>query len=232
MNILAIDIGGTNAKMLVSGKLEPRKFPSGPKLTPDKMVAGVLELVNDWEYDVVSIGYPGQIRGGRIVAEPYNIGKGWVGYDFQRAFGRPVKLINDGAMQALGCYEGGALLFIGLGTGVGACLIVDGTSVPMEIGHLPYRKKTIEHYLGSAGLKRIGRKKWQKTLEIVVEQLMAAFHPDRVLIGGGNAMKLKRLPPGCEAGDNAFAFEGGFRLWQGEARAVAGSTEHREAGYH
>jgi predicted NBD/HSP70 family sugar kinase len=231
MNVLAIDIGGTNVKMLASGQLERRKFPSGPKLTPEMMVAGVLELVKDWEYDVVSIGYPGRIRGRRIVAEPYNIGRGWVGYDFQRAFGRPVKLINDGAMQALGCYEGGTLLFIGLGTGVGACLIIDGTIVPMEIGHLPYRKKTVEHYLGSAGVKRMGKKKWQETLEIVVDRLMAVFHPDRVVIGGGNARRLKRLPPGCEAGHNAFAFEGGFRLWHGELRAAA-PTEQQVAGYH
>lgn len=231
MNVLAIDIGGTNVKMLASGQLERRKFPSGPKLTPEKMVAGVIELVKDWEYDTVSIGYPGRIRSGRIVAEPYNIGKGWVGYDFERAFGRPVKLINDGAMQALGCYEGGTLLFIGLGTGVGASLIVDGTIVPMEIGHLPYRKKTIEHYLGASGLKRVGKKAWQQTLEIVVDRLMAVFHPDRVVLGGGNALKLKRLPPGCEAGHNAFAFEGGFRLWRGEVRA-AQPAERQEAGYH
>jgi predicted NBD/HSP70 family sugar kinase len=224
MNVLAVDVGGTNVKILGSGQTEPRKFPSGPSLTPDRMVTGVQELAQRqpaWKYDVVSIGYPGVVLRGRIAAEPYNLAPAWVGFDFAAAFGCPVKVINDAAMQALGSYQGGSLLFLGLGTGLGSALIADGVVVPMELAHLPYKKATFEDFVGLRGLERMGKKKWRSHVAYIVERLIAAFHPDDVVLGGGNVKKLKELPPGCRTGNNANAFVGGFRLWEPAADSKA-----------
>jgi polyphosphate glucokinase len=216
MNVLVVDIGGTNVKILATGQAEPRKFPSGPTLTPKRMVAGVKKLAGDWKYDVVSIGYPGPILGGRPVSEPFNLGPGWVGFNFQAAFGRPVKIINDAAMQALGSYKRGKMLFLGLGTGLGSTMIVDGIVEPAELGHLPYksRRRTYEDYVGLRGLKRMGRKRWEQHVVELIGRLIAALEPDDVVLGGGNVKQLKQLPAGCRAGDNANAFLGGFRLWE------------------
>jgi glucose-6-phosphate isomerase len=219
MNVLVVDVGGTNVKVLATGQDEPQRFPSGPTLTAEQMVAGVKELTGDWPYDVVSIGYPGLIHEGRIVAEPRNLASGWVGFDFAAAFGCPVKLINDAAMQALGSYKGGVLLFLGLGTGLGAALVTDGVVTPMEIGRLSYKKGTYADYVGQRGLKRLGRKKWRQHVAYGVERLIAALHPDDVVLGGGNAKKLQEIPPGCRVGDNANAFLGGLRLWGEEGTA-------------
>lgn len=214
MNVLAVDIGGTNLKILATGQNEPRKSPSGPTLTPGEMVSKVKKLARGWKYDVVSIGYPGLVLQGRPILEPHNLGKGWVRFDYQAAFDCPVKLINDAAMQALGSYKGGKMLFLGLGTGFGTTLIVDGVVEPMEIGHLPYRKGTYEDYVGLRGLEKRGKKKWRRHVEAVVAHLIAALEPDDVVLGGGNVKKLKELPPGSRAGANANAFLGGFRLWE------------------
>jgi polyphosphate glucokinase len=213
MRVLVIDVGGTHVKILATGQSERREFESGPTLTPRRMVTGVRKLARGWRFDVVSIGYPGLVLKGRIAAEPYNLAPGWIGFDFQKAFGRPVKVVNDAAMQALGSYVNGTMLFLGLGTGLGSALVVDGHVVPMELAHLSYKKATIEDYVGLRGLERLGRKKWRKHVDFVVERFMAAMHPDEIVIGGGNAKELKELPPGCRAGDNANAFAGGFRLW-------------------
>jgi polyphosphate glucokinase len=214
MNVLVIDVGGTNVKILASGQKEPRKFPSGPKLTPERMVSGVKELAADWKYDVVSIGYPGVVVGDRAITEPRNLAHGWVGFDFAAAFGRPVKVINDAAMQALGSYNGGTMLFLGLGTGLGSALMVRGHIVPMELGALSYGKGTIEDYLGVRGLRKLGKKKWRKTVDRLVTRFVSALLLDDFVIGGGNAKKLKKVPPGGRLGDNANAFLGGFRLWE------------------
>jgi polyphosphate glucokinase len=178
------------------------------------MVSAVKRLAADWEYDVVSIGYPGVVLRGRPVADPRNLGRGWVGFDFARAFGRPVKIVNDAAMQALGSYRGGKMLFLGLGTGLGSTMIIDGVIEPMELGHLPYRKSTYEDYVGRTGLKRHGKKKWHRHVAAVVKRLIAALEPDETVIGGGNVRKLAALPRHTRAGDNANAFRGGFRLWR------------------
>jgi predicted NBD/HSP70 family sugar kinase len=214
MKILVLDVGGTHVKMLVSGCKERREFPSGPKMTPKQMVAGVKKLTRDWAYDAVSIGYPSRVVQGRPIAEPRNLGRGWVGFDFERAFGRPVKIVNDAAMQALGSYHGGTMLFLGLGTGLGSAFIADGVLEPMELSHLPYKKGTYEDYLGLRGLKRLGKKKWRKCVRSVVEEMRAALETDDVVIGGGNVRLLKRLPPGSRAGSNDNAFIGGFLLWK------------------
>src|SRR5215472_3919573 len=214
MNILVADVGGTSVKILATGHKEPRHFPSGPSLTAEQMVVRVKELASDWRYDAVSVGYPGFVMGGRPIAEPHNLAPGWVGFDFQTAYGCPVKVINDAAMQALGSYQGGKLLFLGLGTGLGSTLIIEGIVEPMELGHLPYRKGTYEDYVGIRGLERVGKKKWRRYVADVVARLIAALQPDDVVLGGGNVKKLKELPPGCRAGDNANAFLGGFRLWE------------------
>jgi len=212
--VLVVDIGGTNVKILATGQTERRKCPSGKDLTPRKMVRGVKMLAAGWKYDVVSIGYPGQVVGDRAVTEPRNLAPGWVGFDFTAAFGCPVKVINDAAMQALGSYKGGTMLFLGLGTGLGSALMVRGHIVPMELGALSYRNKTIEDYLGTRGLRKLGKKKWRKTVALWVKRLASALLLDDVVIGGGNAKKLKQAPPGCRLGSNANAFLGGFRMWE------------------
>jgi polyphosphate glucokinase len=214
MNVLAVDVGGTHVKILATGQEAPRKFASSPTLSPGQMVAGVKKLARGWNFDVVSIGYPGPVLHGKPVAEPHNLAPGWVGFDYQAAFGCPVKVINDAAMQALGSYNGGKMLFLGLGTGLGTTMIVDGIVEPMELGHLPYKKGTYEDYVGLRGLEKCGRQKWRRNVTDVVERLVAALEPDEVVLGGGNVKHLKELPPGCRAGDNANAFIGGFRLWE------------------
>jgi len=212
--VLVVDVGGNHVKILATGQRARRKFPSGPTMTPDQMVMGVRKIVGDWKYDAVSIGYPGPVVQGRPAKEPHNLGPGWVGFDFQAAFGCPVKVINDAAMQALGSYEGGKMLFLGLGTGLGSALIVDGIVEPLEMAHLPYRKKTFEDYVGERGLERSGVKRWRRDVADVVARLVAALEPDDVVIGGGNVKLLKEMPSGARAGNNADAFRGGFRLWR------------------
>jgi len=214
MNVLVVDIGGTHVKILATGQKQFREFSSGPKLTAKQMVAGVRRLAKDWKYGAASIGYPGVVIRNRAVADPYNLGKGWAGFDFEAAFKCPVKVINDAAMQALGSYKHGKMLFLGLGTGLGSAMVVDGIVEPMELGHLPYRKHTFEDYLGVAGRKRLGQKKWEQAVRDVIARLTAALEPEDVVLGGGNVNNLTRLPPGCRIGDNANAFVGGFRLWQ------------------
>ena len=213
-NVLAIDVGGTHVKVLVTGRKKPRKHDSGPSMTARKMVKTVKGLAEDWTYEAISIGYPGPVLHGEIAVEPHNLGGGWVGFDFEKAFGCPVKIVNDAAMQALGGYRGGRMLFLGLGTGLGTTLIINGTIEPMELAHLPYRKgKTYEDYLGERGLKRLGRKKWQKHVHRVATALKRALEAEDAVLGGGNAKKLDRLPAGFRLGSNANAFTGGFRLW-------------------
>jgi polyphosphate glucokinase len=225
--VLVVDVGGTHVKILATGHRTPRKFVSGPELTARQMVASVLKCAAGWKFEAVSIGYPGPVLRGRPVAEPHNLAPGWVGFDFEAAFGRPVRLVNDAAMQALGSYKGGKMLFLGLGTGLGSAMIVDSILEPMELAHLPYRKATYEDYVGVRGLERHGRRKWQRHVEDVVTRLVAALEPDDVVLGGGNARKLRKLPPGCRMGDNANAFRGGFRLWESKgnrARRTAGRS--------
>ena len=216
MKVLVIDVGGTNVKLLLSGEETPRKFESGPNLTPEEMVKNAKRIASDWSYDAVSIGYPGPVMHNRPLMDPYNLGKGWVGFKFRPAFGCPVKVMNDAAMQALGSYRKGKMLFLGLGTGLGTALVVDGIVEPMELGHLPYKKGTYEDYVGKRSLEKRGRKKWQKHVFDVVEKMTKALEPDEVVLGGGNVKKLKKLPPLCRAGNNLNAFAGGFRLWHAE----------------
>ncbi len=226
MNVLVVDVGGTHVKILVSGQNESRKFDSGPRLVPAGMVLGVQKVAQDWTYDVVSIGYPGPVLPNRPIAEPHNLGPGWVGFNFETAFGRPVRLINDAAMQALGSYKGGKMLFLGLGTGLGSTMIVDGIIEPMELGHLPYKRNTYEDYVGQRGLERWGKHMWRHHVADVVARLIAALEPEDVVLGGGNLKQLDKLPPGCRAGDKANAFIGGFRLWQNAADGgVVGSQQ-------
>ena len=214
LRILVVDIGGTHVKLLVSGMRQPIKIPSGPDLTPSVMMRDIKQVLKGHRYHVVSIGYPGPVVHGRLLTEPHNLGPGWVGFDFQKAFGKPVKIVNDAAMQALGSYEEGKMLFLGLGTGLGSAMIVDGVLEPMELAHLPYKKgRTYEDYLGLRGLKRLGRKKWARYVAKVAAQLKTALEAETVVLGGGNVKKLKKLPPGVTRGDNQNAFRGGFRLW-------------------
>jgi polyphosphate glucokinase len=215
MNILVIDVGGTHVKILASGEKDQREIDSGPNMTARQMVSSVRKLAAGWEYDVVSIGYPGPVVHDRPMAEPHNLGKGWMGFNFGSAFKLPTKVINDAAMQALGSYRGGKMLFLGLGTGLGSTMIVDGIVQPMELAHLPYKKRTYEDYVGIRALEEFGKKAWRKHVEDVVERLTAALQPEDVVLGGGNAKKLKELPPLCRLGDNANAFKGGFRMWEG-----------------
>ncbi|HEV2422882.1 MAG TPA: ROK family protein [Candidatus Acidoferrales bacterium] len=219
--ILVIDVGGTHVKVLATGQRTARKTVSGPTMTPTKMVQDVKAMTKDWQYDVISMGYPGPVVLSRPLHEPHNLAHGWVGFDFSKALGRPVKIINDAAMQALGSYHGGRMLFLGLGTGLGSAMVVDGIVEPMEIAHLPYKKgKTYEDYIGLHGLEHSGKKKWRRHVADIVEKLRAALEPDYVVLGGGNAKKLKELPKDAELGDNANAFRGGFRLWEGEQARV------------
>jgi polyphosphate glucokinase len=214
MKVLAIDVGGTHVKVLVSGEDTPRKFESGPKMTAVGMVKGVKKITQDWKYDAVAMGYPGPVIRNHPILEPHNMAKGWVGFHYDKAFGCPMKIVNDAAMQALGSYKGkGRMLFLGLGTGLGTAVVDNGIVEPMELGHLPYKKKTYEDYVGLRGLKKHGKKKWRKDVADVVERLTAAIEPDEVVLGGGNVKKLKKLPPRCRLGNNFNAFIGGFRLW-------------------
>jgi polyphosphate glucokinase len=214
MKVLVIDVGGTHIKVRATGHKMRMEIPSGLKMTAIKMVEAVRKITAGWQYDVITIGYPGPVLHGHIINEPHNLGHGWVGFNFKKTFGCAVKIINDAAMQALGSYEGGRMLFLGLGTGLGSAMIVDGVLEPMELAHLPYKKKrTYEDYVGLAGLKRLGKKKWRRHVNDVVRQLKAALEADYVVLGGGNAKLLKKLPPGGELGDNANAFRGGLRLW-------------------
>ena len=218
-DVLAVDVGGSRVKMLVNGDGERRRFPSGPTLKPEEMVAGVLDHTRDWEFSVISVGVPAPVLGGRVVREPVNLGTGWVGFDFESALGRPTKLVNDAVMQALGTYAGGRMLFLGLGTGLGSTLIVDGVVQPMELGHLPYRRHTYEDYVGERGRKRLGKKRWKEAVYDVIERLFAALQPEYVVLGGGNASLLDELPENVRIGRNEDAFLGGFRLWSGATPA-------------
>jgi len=214
MNILTIDVGGTGVKVLATGQTEPRRFSSGPNMTPGLMVSEVKKITEDWKYDAISLGYPGVVSKGRIASEPHNLASGWMTFDFDAAFGFPVKIINDAAMQALGSYSGGLLLFIGLGTGLGSALVADGTIIPMELGHLSFKNGTFEDYIGLRGLERFGKKKWRRYVDFVISRLTEAFRPDDIVLGGGHSKKIKKLPSRCRLGSNSFAFTGGFRLWE------------------
>ena len=218
MKTLVVDVGGTHVKVLASDQTESRQFDSGPELLPKRMVVETRKITDGWSYDVVSIGYPGPVLRNRAVAEPHNLAPGWVGFDFATVFERPVKMINDAAMQALGSYKGGNMLFLGLGTGLGSAMIVDGIVEQMELGHLPYKKHTYEHYVGRRGLDHAGKNKWRHYVGDVVARLIGALEPDDVVLGGGNVRHLEKLPPGCRMGDNANAFLGGFRLWENAAK--------------
>jgi polyphosphate glucokinase len=212
-SILVVDVGGSNVKALLSGESKKRKFPSGPDLTAKEMAEGVFGLTEGWTFDRVSVGIPTPVRDNRPLAEPVNLGTGWVGFDYEGAFGVPTKVVNDAVMQAIGSYEGGRMLFLGLGTGLGSALIADGVVEPLELGHLPYKKKTFEEYVSERALERVGKKKWRKEVFETVEQLANAIEPDYVVIGGGGAKELDELPPNSRRGDNENAFVGGFRLW-------------------
>jgi polyphosphate glucokinase len=229
--ILVIDVGGMHVKLRIDARGPIRKFVSGPKMSPASMMPRILKLTRKLSFDAVSIGYPGLVFRGRIVTEPHNLGKGWVGFDFEKAFGKPVKVINDAAMQAIGSYRGGRMLFLGLGTGLGATLIIDGVVEPTEVGHMPYKRgRSFEDYVGERGRKRLGTRKWRKKVKAVIEQLKLAFEADYVVLGGGNAARLKRLPQGVRLGDNRNAFSGGLRLWeqgQGPLRLRGGGAAVR-----
>lgn len=213
--VLVIDVGGTNIKLLATGEKEPRKIPSGPTMTAGKMVRLVKKTVRDWKFNCVAMGYPGPVIHGHPLREPHNLGGGWMGFNFPKAFGCPVRIINDAAMQALGSYKGGCMLFLGLGTGLGSAMIVDGILEPMELAHLTYKKgKTYEDYLGSRGLERSGKKKWRQRVVKVSKRLRTALEADYVVLGGGNSKKLKKLPPGTRLGSNGNAFRGGLQMWE------------------
>jgi polyphosphate glucokinase len=217
--ILILDVGGTHVKIYLSGRRAVREFDSGPKMTPRKMVAKVQALSADWRYDALSIGYPGVVLHGRPVVEPHNLGHGWVGFSFAKAFGKPVRIVNDAALQAIGSYKGGRMLFLGLGTGLGCALIVDGIVEPTELAHLPYKRgRAYEDYVGERGRKRLGNKKWRKAVADVVTRLATALEVDETVIGGGNARRLTRLPKKSRRVANSKAFVGGMRLWQVPAR--------------
>jgi polyphosphate glucokinase len=223
-NVLVVDVGGTGVKVLATGQDEPRRFPSGRQMTPEQMVSGVKQIVGDWKYDVVTIGYPGLVLRGSPAKEPHNLAPAWFGFDFKSAFGCAVKVVNDAAMQALGSYKDGLLLFLGLGTGLGSAIVHEGHLVPMELAHLSYKNRTYEDYVGIRGLKRLGKKKWQRHVAYCVARLIDAIHPDDVVLGGGNAKRLEELAPGCRAGDNANAFLGGFRLWDNSGDDITSLT--------
>jgi polyphosphate glucokinase len=212
-SVLTIDVGGQHVKVLASDQQESRRVVSGPRLRPDEMSEAVRALVEDWAWDRVSIGVPAPVHGDHVVSEPVNLGRGWVGFDFAAAFQKPTRVVNDAAMQALGSYDSGKMLFLGLGTGLGSALVFQGIVQPMELGHLPYRKATFEGYVGNAALERRGKKRWRRDVIDVIATLSAALEPDYVVLGGGNAKKLDKLPADVRLGSNNNAFIGGFRLW-------------------
>jgi len=218
-SVLVVDVGGSHVKVLADGEQESRRAESGPDFTAAQMVEAAKNLAADWAWENVSVGVPSPVHGGRVVAEPVNLGTGWVGFDYAAAFGKPTKVVNDSAMQALGSYEGGRMLFLGLGTGFGSALIANGFVQPMELGHLPYKKATFEDYLGNAGLEKRGKKRWRLDVADAVAKLSAALEPEYVVLGGGNVKKLDDLPPNARLGNNKDAFTGGFRLWDPEAPA-------------
>ncbi len=218
-SVLVVDVGGSHVKVLATGEPEKRRADSGPTMTAQQMVLASLELAVDWTWDCVSLGVPTPIRDGRVAADPVNLGDGWVGFDYAAAFGKPTKVVNDAAMQALGHYDGTKMLFLGLGTGLGSALAVEGLVQPMELAHLPFRKGTFEGYVGEAALERHGKRRWREDVAEVVATLSAAFVPETIVLGGGNAAKLKELPPNVHLGDNEKAFVGGFRLWDPDAPA-------------
>jgi polyphosphate glucokinase len=218
-DVLAVDVGGSRVKMLVNGDSERRRFPSGPKLTPEEMVAGVLEATRDWTFSVISVGVPAPVHRGRVLREPINIGTGWVDFDFEAALGRPTKVVNDAAMQALGSYTGGRMLYLGLGTGLGSTMILDGVVQPMELGHLPYRRQTYEDYVGESGRKSLGKRRWKEAVHDTVDRFFAALQPEYIVLGGGNATLLDELPENVRIGRNEDAFLGGFRLWSATTTA-------------
>jgi polyphosphate glucokinase len=225
--VLVVDVGGSHVKCVATDHPQPATFRSGMKLTPQRMMKKLSKLTADWEFDAVSVGYPGVVRRGEIAREPHNLPPGWIGFDFRAAFDCPVRIVNDAAMQALGSYRGGTMLFLGLGTGLGSALIVDGTVAALELGHLHAGKHTYEHFLGNAGRKRLGHDKWRRTLDVVVEGLRAALLPDDVVLGGGNVRKLRRLPPHTRRGDNDDAFTGGFRVWKQHGDGAQRPPENR-----
>lgn len=213
--ILVVDVGGTHVKVRVTGQRDERKISSGSAMTATRMVRDVKRIVKDWKYDVISVGYPGPVINGRPIREPQNLGGGWVGFDFGKAFRCPVKVINDAAMQALGSYKGGRMLFLGLGAGLESAMIVDGIVEPMELAHLPYKNgRTYEDYVGVRGLKRLGKKRWRRHVTDVVKRLKTALGAEYVILGGGNSKEIKKLPSGARLGDNRNAFVGGARLWK------------------
>jgi polyphosphate glucokinase len=220
--VLVVDVGGSKVKILLTGEQQPRRAPSGPTCTAQQMVDTVLKLGEGWEWDVVSVGIPAPVHGGRVAGDPVNLGKGWAGFDFEAAFGKPTQVVNDAAMQALGSYDGGGkMLFLGLGTGLGSSLVVDGVVEPMELGHLPFKKATYETYVGEAGLERLGKKRWRKLVLETIDALTKALEPDYVVLGGGNAPLLgEPLPENVRLGNNRNAFLGGFRLWDPDHPAL------------
>jgi polyphosphate glucokinase len=226
-HVLVIDVGGSHVKFRMGAGGRTHKLVSGPKMTPADMIRRIRKLTAELPYEAVAMGYPGLVLRGRIAAEPFNLGQGWVGYDFEKAFGRPVRIINDAAMQALGSYEGGRMLFLGLGTGLGATMILDGVVEPMEIGHMPYKhQRTFEDYIGERGRERLGNKKWRKAVAEVATRLKEVLEVDYLVLGGGNAVRLKELPACARLGDNFNAFTGGLRLWTGD-HPLAGRTARR-----
>jgi len=226
--ILVLDVGGTHVKVAFSDLSTEWEIPSGPKFTPRQMVRALARVIRGEKYDAVAIGYPGPVKRGEIARDPAHLGPGWVGFDFREAFGHPVRIVNDAAMQALGDYRRGNLLFLGLGTGLGSAMVVNGTLQPMELAHLPYKKgRTFEEYVGRDALERFGKKKWEKEVRKVVEMLVAALEPDEVVLGGGNAVKIGKLLPGVRRGDNRAAIVGGVRLWGGTGWAGLPSRAHK-----
>lgn len=233
MKVLVIDVGGTNVKLYATGQAERRQFASGRRLTPKRMVSQVKELTGDWSYDAVAIGFPGRVSDGKPACEPRNLARGWVGFNFRKAFDRPVRMMNDAAMQALGSYDGGVMLFVGLGTGLGSAIVAQQMVLPMEIGHLAYREGSYEDYLGARGLERYGQTRWRQHVARGIARLISALHVDHVVLGGGNARKVGRLPPRCRYGDNANAFLGGLRMWEQacpDRRALR--AQARRSSYH
>ena len=217
--VLAVDVGGNHVKVLLQGETTMRRCESGPDLTATQMIDGVAKLAEGWTWDRISVGIPSPVRQGRVTADPVNLGQGWADFDYEAAFGYPTKVVNDAAMQALGSYEGGVMLFLGLGTGLGSALVAGGLVQPMELGHLPYRRSTFEEHVGEAALERLGKKRWRKNVADVVERFVAALEPDYVVLGGGNSKKLPELPPNTRLGANDNAFVGAFRLWDADAPA-------------